>query len=203
MPDENPNELIYMIHAGDEAAEEMLYRNYSGLVSYFVRQATGDGPYSIYEEDLIAEGKAMILEAAESYREDRSSSFHTFLTIVVKRRLSNLLRHYAHPGCVCWHKLGSLDAAARGSLTLQDVAADSRYKEPAWLASYGETVEEFRRQVMASLTDLERPVYEAVMRGEKRADTCRRMGLTCHSYDGRLNRIRKRLRRILEQRGAE
>lgn len=89
----NPYELLYMLRMDDRRAQELIYREYIGMVRSVAAALTASFPVAKpYREDIIQEGSLMILAAADRYREDRDAGFSTFLNVLIHRRISNAIR---------------------------------------------------------------------------------------------------------------
>lgn len=89
----NPYELIYMSRMGDTNSMSVLFHDYQPYLVY-VRDSM-IGKYSAFNsmnEELLLELKISLFEATLRYREDQETSWRTFATVLMKRKLMNEIR---------------------------------------------------------------------------------------------------------------
>ena len=99
MEKDNPSELLYMCRMGDAHAQYRLFAQYEGLLTSLVNQTIQVyPPVKNYKDDLLQEARLGLLVAIHCYREDNQASFKTFLCIIAKRRVWNVLRQLSTIG---------------------------------------------------------------------------------------------------------
>ena len=122
MEKDNPSELLYMCRMGDVHAQYRLFAQYEGLLISLVNQTIQVyPPVKNYKDDLLQEARLGLLVAIHCYREDNQASFKTFLCIIAKRRVWNVLRQLSTIGRNEGADVLALDAMMNEDETFYDV----------------------------------------------------------------------------------
>ena len=89
----NPYELIYMSRMGDTNSMSVLFRDYQPYLVYVRDSMIGKhSAFNSMNEELLLELKISLFEATLRYREDQETSWRTFATVLMKRKLMNEIR---------------------------------------------------------------------------------------------------------------
>ncbi len=84
--------LAELTREGDQKAFDELVRRYLGKIGFIARRYSAQG----YEQnDFIQEGLLGLLSACKSYDDSCSSSFKTYMSVVVERRFISIIRDRA------------------------------------------------------------------------------------------------------------
>lgn len=87
----NDEDLINLIHYGNEEALNFLIKKYRGNVqaktsTYFLRGAD--------KEDLVQEGMVGLYKAIRNFKGDKMSSFKTFAELCIKRQMFTAVKAF-------------------------------------------------------------------------------------------------------------
>lgn len=191
----NPYELLYMYRTGDPHALGMLTQAYGGFLNNIVQTVITSNPeFACYRDDLYLECLIALKDAVECYREDRETSFSTFLTVVARRKLWRYLRPLIRQKAEIRGKTMYLEDAVTEKGCLYDVISQNDcFSDPVFFTEYNCLYELLDHLIMKMKTDDRRIIY-AWMRGENYKIASDRLGLSSKAYDGRLNRIRRKVR---------
>ncbi len=195
---ENAYELLYMSRAGDEYALQALFRTYAPIQRAAVNTMIARyRPMEIYREDMIQEAMILLHKAFETYREDQFCSFRSFLGLITERRIFSLLRHYSAGSTVQMHDMLWLeDFAEADSSIYEALPGKDAMTDPVYRCAY----EEARQKVQCAWEQLkveERSALEAYLSGASYQQSCQRLQVTYKTYDGRLQRARKKIHAAL------
>ena len=191
----NPYELLYMYRTGDPHALTLLKEAYGGFLNTLVEQTTVSSPDCLQEsEDLFLECLLALHDALNCYREDMESSFSTFLTVLARRRIWRYTRKKSEPKRFNGKRDVFLEDAVSETECWYDVLSQrSRMFEPEYATEYRCLVEKLDAMFMKMKTEDQRVLY-SWMQGEGYREASARLGLSSKAYDGRLNRLRARVR---------
>lgn len=193
----NPYELVYMYRTGDPYALTLLKEAYGGFLNTLVEQTVSATPEFLQErEDLFLECLLALHDALDCYREDRESSFSTFLTVLARRRIWRYTRKKLEHKRLSGKKEVFLEDAISETECWYDVLRQrSRMYEPEYATEYRCLIEKLDHMFMNMKTQDQRVLYSWIQ-GETYTAASERLGLSSKAYDGRLNRLRSRVRNI-------
>lgn len=195
----NPYELLYMCHMGDECARRAIVEDYRQTAEYIVSNMLAtQTSMKGYRDDLIQEALIAISEAVDLYREDRDSSFRTFVSLVIRRKVWKMLKHYRTIG---FGQEDSLDKQLSDDMTLQDrLVSTNKMLDPEYVFRY-HMAESNMKSAYASLTSQEKEIYHAWMDGISYKDGAEKFHCTQRAYEGKLRRIKQKVRDSLAMNG--
>jgi len=200
---ENPYELLYMARQGDDWSlqallqmhEPMLRANVGIIISRF-------SPLEIYRDDLLQEARVGFAGAVESFREDQGAGFRYFAEIVIRRRLWSCMRHLTSSSYAQMHDMYSIDSmqnsdaeSAYELIEQRDPLADPEYRLRYTLA--GEQVDSAIRELSA----MDRAILNSWADHMKYHAAVERLHISYKSYDGRLQRLRRKIHDAVYGRG--
>ena len=192
--DYNPYELIYMSRTGDQFAVQALFDFYGPYLGTLVNSALSSYPaLRTYYDDIKQEAMISLFDAVETYREDMNTSFKSFLSLVARRRIRNVIRSYmpAYRNGLCSNI--SLDSMVNEEETYYDVIPQrNMLNEPDYYTAYNDAADRLR-QCVASFNETEYEVYRSIYRGDTYASAAERLNCTPKSYDGKVQRVKKKL----------
>lgn len=84
----NDNELIYLYKDGNEKALDILLTKYSHFIVYYIES---NYPYSNKKNDLIQEGRMVLFDCINKYKEDYDVKFYSYFRISLARKFYRLL----------------------------------------------------------------------------------------------------------------
>ena len=177
---ENPYELIYMSRMGDEYAQTTLFLQYEGLLNALVNQTLLAYPtVRRYRDDILQEARISLFQAINQYQESKSASFKTFVCLVVKRRIWNVVRdilvEYQHKG------FDSISLDDQEVNYYEILEQNNRLAEPEYYMQYQNAANRL----------------SCWMASESYQEASKRLGLSKKQYDGRLQRVKRKIKQAL------
>ncbi len=194
----NPYELIYMIRTGDQVALEMLIEQYTPVINTFIKTAMITYPaYQPYVEDFRLEARMAVVDAVDTYRNDTEASFDTFLHVVLKRRISNLLRKHRSQAPLYSRNNLQLDMMVNEEESYYDLIEQKNpMNNPTYYTEYNMANERLE-ECINGLSTAERAVLECLRRRETYAEAAARLNCTTKAYDGKVQRVRRKIRKAV------
>ena len=191
----NAYELLYMSRMCDEWAQKALFLQSRQMQKTMIQIIISRfRPYKIYEDDMLQESDLALIYALENYREDQKCSFKTFLSLLTKRRIWTALRHYSTDSLVQMHDTLTLHA---------QVSEDEPYYEtfeqkdplnnPEYRMHYSDAASRLQRTI-ETLSSEEKQILDFWITEQPYQAACRSMNVSYKAYDGKLQRIRKKIR---------
>ena len=195
MEKDNPSELLYMCRMGDAHAQYRLFAQYEGLLTSLVNQTIQVyPPVKNYKDDLLQEARLGLLVAIHCYREDNQASFKTFLCIIAKRRVWNVLRQLSTIGRNEGADILALDAMMNEDETFYDVVEQQNQMfNPEYYYQYVDAFKQMTQGIM-SLSHREVDVMRSWYDGDCYEEAARNQNCTVKAYDGRLQRVRAKIK---------
>ena len=151
-------------------------------------------PVKNYKDDLLQEARLGLLVAIHCYREDNQASFKTFLCIIAKRRVWNVLRQLSTIGRNEGADILALDAMMNEDETFYDVVEQqNKMFNPEYYYQYVDAFKQMTQGIM-SLSHREVDVMRSWYDGDCYEDAARNQNCTVKAYDGRLQRVRAKIK---------
>ncbi len=169
--------------------EEAFAREYSRLVSrlilpYFLK----GGEY----DDLYQEGMIGLLKAIRSYDSSRSDNFEAFATLCIKRRLYDALRSDV--------KLSRGSVVTKSGLDTIDFSnTDDILSDPEAMCLSNESAKEIQTDLNGLLSSFEASVLGPYLEGFTVKEISQAMSRPQKSVDNAIVRIKRKLRKYLEE----
>jgi len=184
-------ELARKAAGGDSTAEETLVSEYIRLVRICARPyflAGGDS------EDLIQEGMLGLLSAIRTFDPEKGVKFSTYAEFCVRRRIYSAIRSAS----------GNKHTPLNSYISLESQQIDENYTQSAYFLRdpedfviARESVGEVERLLYGALSRFESSVLELYLEGMSYKEMAARLGKSNKSVDNAVQRIRKKLARIL------
>lgn len=195
----NPYELLYLYRLGEERALNILFKQYEPLFISIVDNAISmRKELNIYREDLMQEARCAMMEAIESYREDRNASFSTFLAVIVKRRVWKVLRLYLNGNKVQLHDCTYLEDETECGTSLYNLFHQTDHMaEPEFYTRY-RVAEENLYDAIQDMTEMERKILTSWLNEETYEAASKNCGIGVRGYDGRLQRLKKKIKNSIK-----
>ena len=195
---ENPYELLYMYRIGDHYAENRLYYLYKPYVDMVVRGFLKKNEYlRSYEEDLIQECMIAVFTAVKRYRKDKDSSFRTFVSLIVKRKLYLKAKWYQSCMFADGKFVTEWNDEYSGSLESGDMLERYRMYEPEYYLKY-RIAEENLMNSFSYMTEQDRRVLALWDTGRTYRQAAETLGCTSKQYETKLRNVRRNLYRSLD-----
>ena len=191
----NVNELLYMARMNDETAMGLLMEEMKPQMRYEIREITNTfSPLRNYEEDFMQEAGICLYVAMETFREDKRCSFPSYLTVIVKRRIWALAKKLSHTHSIGFNHTLALDYPYTDEETLLNILENpDAMSNPEYYLRYSLALESLKG-LCRRLTERESVIYDTWIKGERYEVSRKTLGLTYKQYEGRVRRLRSRIR---------
>ncbi|MDE6432792.1 MAG: sigma-70 family RNA polymerase sigma factor [Lachnospiraceae bacterium] len=190
--DEN---LILLIHEGNQDATEYLLKKYSPLVKKSIRTLYLIGADT---EDLSQEGMIGLFKAIQNYEPGRDATFYTYAKICIDRQIYSAIKASNRKKHSPLNSYISLYAnIGEGEAELIDNLEAGNDSNPEHIVLDRENTSLFQQKLEADLSKLERDVLHQYMNGKSYADIGASLGKSAKSVDNAVQRIREKVKKIL------
>jgi len=176
----------------DPVAEEALVSEYSRLVRACARPyflAGGDG------EDLIQEGMLGLLSAIRTFDPSKGAKFSTYAEFCVRRRIYSAIRSASGYKHTPLNSYISLESQQLDESNTQNVYF---LRDPEDFVIARERVGEVEKLLYGALSRFESGVLELYLKGTSYKDISVRLNKPVKSVDNAVQRIRKKLSKVLQ-----
>ena len=191
-------EVVKLAQEDDGEALSYLLDKYKNFVrtkarSYFLIGAD--------HEDIGQEGMIGLFKAIRDYNPDKLTTFRAFAELCVKRQIITAIKgatrqkHYALNSYVSLNKPLYDEDSDR---TLLDVL-EGRVTNPEDLYISQEDLNHIETQITGMLSELEQQVLQCFLDGSSYQEIAESLGRHVKSIDNALQRIKKKLTRLLEE----
>jgi len=202
--DKTDEELIGSLRDGDEAVTEYLMEKYKNLVrknagTFFVIGSDKD--------DLIQEGMIGLFKAITGYDPGRDASFFTFAELCVRRQIykaveaGNRKKNIPLNSYISLNENPNFEAADRAdgevgeTVDVIKLLADNN---PESLVIDKENAKLLEQRIFDTLSDFEQEVLRLHMTGMGYFEIAKILGKEAKSVDNALNRIKNKVKKMLE-----
>ncbi|AEH52162.1 RNA polymerase sporulation sigma factor SigH [Heyndrickxia coagulans] len=193
-------ELVERIHNGESEALDYLIQKYRNFVrakarSYFIIGAD--------REDIIQEGMIGLYKAIRDYREDKLTSFRAFAELCINRQMITAIKTATRQKHIPLNSYISLDKPIydeESDRTLMDVITGAKISNPEELILIREKYVCIEVKISELLSDLERKVLALYLDGQSYQEISEELNRHVKSIDNALQRVKKKLERLLERR---
>ena len=198
--DYNDNELISYIEEQNEDAEEILFEKYKPLIVRFAKKiypiASNVG---LELNDLIQEGMLGLNQAIKYYDEKKDAHFYTFAKTCNERKMITLLNNQRRLKHKILNESLSLDHTGEDKMYgIESVLKDSS-NDPELVLLTKEREEKLIRETREALTDFEDEVFMLRINQFTYDEIASILEKDKKSIDNALQRIRTKMKRILEK----
>lgn len=193
------DELITLMHDGEEDIVDYLMEKYKGLVrscagSMFI--LGGD------TQDLIQEGMIGLFKAVRDYDCGRDAGFRTFADLCISRQIYSAVRasgRQKHAPLNSYVSLYSTQTenGEKSELQLGDILRADIDTEPEEVILEHEKEEDIAAAIDEALSPLEREVLDLYVTGLSYTEIAKILGRDDKSTDNALQRIRSKLKKCL------
>ena len=191
-------ELVALAKQNDPYASDELYNRYKNIVRGKAR------PYFLVgadREDLLQEGMIGLFKAVRDFDGTKNSSFRPFADMCVVRQIMTAIKQATRNKHIPLNKYESLYNSVYdedSDRRLMDVIGMSSALDPEELYIKQEFSRYFEETVKTELTALEQGVLERFLDGMSYMAIAKDMGRSVKAVDNALQRIRRKLERVLE-----
>lgn len=175
-------ELALLYQGGNDEALAEIFRRGNGIIRSISRKYFLIGAET---EDVYQEGVIGLLNAAKSYKPGKSS-FNTYAAHCVRNSIITAIRRYSNPQ----------SKILSDGLPLDEADGNTVY-DPEEIFIEGESSRELIAKIDNKLSPFERQVLDLFLSGSSYAEMREITGKKTKSIDNALQRIRKKLRKVL------
>lgn len=191
-------ELITLLRAGETDISDYMCNKYKNLVR---KNAASMYILGAEPEDIIQEGMIGLFKAVRDYDAKNEASFYTFAELCISRQIYTAIQAAGRKKHMPLNSYVSLysDAEADGDKvnSIEDYA-DSEIFNPEQVFIDRENVEGIEQAIEKNLSAFERQVLDLHLTGLKYVQIAKILGRDEKSTDNALQRIRNKIKKILD-----
>ncbi len=196
----NDEEILMLINENNEDAKIILLNKYSHVIDILIAKYNTIF-YHLGIEIDDARGEALVgfSDAISSYNCNKCSSFESFLSLCIKRKLIKLIRKYNTNKSKFNNQVYSLDYVYTNNYnSLVDSIKAEDIHDPLLKLTDNETVEMLTSIIENKLSDFEFEVYLLMLDGLGYVEIAKIMKVNEKKIDNAIQRIRVKIKNILE-----
>ena len=194
------NELLYLISESNEEANNVIYKKYEPVISYYANKysliAQGKG---IDYNDLYQEGLIGLINAIDNYKNQKDIRFSTFAFVCIKRSIISAIRNASRKKHSILNESYSLDYNTEDVEESFDNIVSSTTGGLEDLLVSKEKNELFNKKLLKELTDFEKEVYDLRINNFSYDEIASMLGKSKNAISAVLVRIRIKLKKILDE----
>ena len=191
-------ELIELSRNGDGSVTEFILEKYRNFVraksrTYFLIGAD--------REDIIQEGMIGLYKAIRDYKKDSASSFRSFADLCITRQIITAIKTATRQKHIPLNSYISLNRPAyeeEGENTLLETIVEKHRFDPEEIMINKERFRILEEKLVATLSKYESMVLKRYISGHTYTDIAKELGKSEKSIDNALQRIKKKIEKVLE-----
>lgn len=193
-------ELLYQARMDDEYAVKLLEKEVEPFLINWVNERIRLNfcGSKLYFEDLYLEALLGMIEAIETFREDKAASFITYLKVVVNNRLKNCTKAVLTKTEPPIEKTLSLNLENHyyDGHSQMALVSENKMNDPTFVLSLKESKDKLDKAI-TSMSQAEREAIFMYHDGFTYNQASKNLSITYKEYDGRLQKARKKIRQYL------
>ena len=196
---EEENLLLDMVSESNEDVRNALYDKYERFIQYLVRKYSSRAyKLGLDQKDLAQEANVAFVDALNSYNPNKEASFKTFMSLCIERRLINVLNKYASKKNQFEKDALSLEFEYDDEASMLNTFLADSSLDPSFAYFEKEELEELKKKIESQLSDFERQVYLKMLNGFDYQKIAILLDKNPKQIDNTIQRIRYKMRQILE-----
>lgn len=197
--DYNDNELIYLIYDFNEDANRILHEKYYKIIKIKVAKYRALAKRMGLDTcDLMQEGLLGLEEAINSYRDNKDMKFSSFANMCIERQILSVVNYHSRKKHTFLNDSCSIDAEDEKGRTMLDYSLKSDI-DPLMMMEKEEEKNSIYDLMTKDLSKLEKEVFELKLNGLDYREIARLLNKSYKSIDSALQRIRVKLKKILNE----
>ena len=197
--DYNDNELIYLIYDFNEDANRILHEKYYKIIKIKVAKYRALAKrIGLDTCDLIQEGLLGLEEAINSYRDNKDMKFSSFANMCIERQILSVVNYHSRKKHTFLNDSCSIDAEDEKGRTMLEYSLKSDI-DPLVMMEKEEEKNSIYDLMTKDLSKLEKEVFELKLNGLDYREIARLLNKSYKSIDSALQRIRVKLKKILNE----
>ena len=197
--DMTDEEIVALAQASDGDALEYLLNKYKNFVrsrarSYFLIGAD--------HEDIVQEGMIGLYKAIRDYRSEKLSSFRAFAELCITRQIITAIKTATRQKHIPLNSYVSLNKPIyddENERTLIDVISEESTSNPEEMLITREDIALIEGRIGDMLSPLEKQVLLRYLEGKSYQDISAELGRHTKSIDNALQRIKRKLQKLLNE----
>jgi RNA polymerase sporulation-specific sigma factor len=196
----NDNELLYLICEQSEDAYEILCKKYMPIVEmktnkYFKYAVSRGLDYN----DLIQEGMIGLSEAIRDFKTQKDIKFSTFANLCIERQINTAIVRANRKKHKLLNESLSLDNTSNETaMSLMDIVFDKKENDPGEYLIDLESQTETYNKIVLLLTPFEKEVFDLKLNNFDYREIAKRLNKSSKSIDSALQRIKGKVKKILD-----
>lgn len=197
--DYNDNELIYLIYDFNEDANRILHEKYYKIIKIKVAKYRALAKrIGLDTCDLMQEGLLGLEEAINNYRDNKDMKFSSFANMCIERQILSVLNYHSRKKHTFLNDSCSIDVEDEKGRTMLDYSLKSDI-DPLMMMEKEEEKNSIYDLMTKDLSKLEKEVFELKLNGLDYREIARLLNKSYKSIDSALQRIRVKLKKILNE----
>ncbi len=188
-------ELVDRLHQGENEIMDYILEKYKPLVR---KQTNALFLIGGENEDLIQEGMIGLFKAIRDYDDTKEATFFYFAQLCIKRQLASALEASNRKKHIPLNNYVSFSSDENDNGAALEATISQGVESPEQMVLEQEKVIEFKEQIRAKLSKMEKEVLNLYLEGYNYTQIAKIMEKTPKSIDNALQRIRQKIRGVLE-----
>ena len=188
-------ELVDRLHQGENEIMDYILEKYKPLAR---KQTNALFLIGGENEDLIQEGMIGLFKAIRDYDDTKEATFFYFAQLCIKRQLASALEASNRKKHIPLNNYVSFSSDENDNGTALEATISQGVESPEQMVLEQEKVIEFKEQIRAKLSKMEKEVLNFYLEGYNYTQIAKIMEKTPKSIDNALQRIRQKIRGVLE-----
>lgn len=188
-------ELVDRLHQGENEIMDYILEKYKPLVR---KQTNALFLIGGENEDLIQEGMIGLFKAIRDYDDTKEATFFYFAQLCIKRQLASALEASNRKKHIPLNNYVSFSSDENDNVAALEASISQGVESPEQMVLEQEKVIEFKEQIRAKLSKMEKEVLNLYLEGYNYTQIAKIMEKTPKSIDNALQRIRQKIRGVLE-----
>ena len=192
-------EIFMMVCENNEDAKEMLFDKYKYVLNIVIKK------YSYIAKELGIDSKELYSkalygfnDALNDYKEDKSASFKTFLSLCIGRRLQKAIASAKAKKNRIINESYSLDKTYEEfGVPLIELISDERKNDPLLNIEEEEHYQELLSKIKESLSDFESQVFELMINNFSYIEIAELLEKEPKQIDNTIQRIKTKVKKII------
>lgn len=196
----NDQELLYLISDCNEDASDILYDKYKSIIDIKVKKYRHLGKkVGLEYNDLFQEGMVGLAEAIKCYKDNKDTKFASFANVCIERQILSVLSSAQRKKHFFLNDSCSLDVCVdeKGRTLLDFIFDDTT--DPSIKVENDEFTELLYDSLYKEMSSFERCVFDLKILGLEYKEIATLLDKSYKSVDSALQRIRGKVKRVLDE----
>ena len=191
-------ELLNLIKEESEEAKDILYKKYKYIIDIIIRKYTVKAKMlNIEYNDLYQEALLGFSDAINRYNDNRSS-FRTFMTICVDRRLQVVIKKAGSLKNKLMNDSLSLEYSYSDKQSLMEILSDENRNNPLNNLEMDENYFSLIKVIKKKLSSSEKEVFSLLINNYNYQEIAQILNKDNKQVDNAIQRIKSKVKNILE-----